>query len=123
MSVRRTYRVKLEFLCQVDDEPLTEVKRLMQEQANLLYHTMAKDDIRFSLQTDFGVTDTGASELHEPWPKLPEGTPRCLRAVGGCKRPAGHEGVYCLSCRGMRGLSRAHDTSKSRRTCSPSGKS
>jgi hypothetical protein len=60
VSVRRTYRVKLEFLCQVDDEPLREVTRMVQEHVNEFYHRLERDDIRLSLQTDFGVTDTGA---------------------------------------------------------------
>lgn len=62
MSSRRTYRAKLEFLFQMDDETLAEVKRQVQEHINVMFHHMGREDIRITLQTDFGVTDTGREE-------------------------------------------------------------
>lgn len=91
MSSRRTYRVKLEFLCQVDDERLTEVRRLVQEHVNEMYHRMERDDIRISLQTDFGVSDTGASNVgyEACWKEIAMNRPNNRRH---CRKPKGHDG-------------------------------
>jgi hypothetical protein len=89
---RRTYRAKLEFLFQMDDEQLSEVKRLVQEQVNVMYHAMERDDIRISLQTDFGVSDTGASNVgyEACWKEIAMNSrPNDRRH---CRKPKGHDG-------------------------------
>jgi hypothetical protein len=54
---RRTYKAKVEFLCEIDDETLTEATRLIQEHISIMFGRMEHDDIRISLQTSFVVTE------------------------------------------------------------------
>lgn len=59
MSTRRTYRLVVSASIEVDDEPLAEVQRLVQERVNIMYHHMAReDDIRVVLQHQCEVTET-----------------------------------------------------------------
>ncbi len=82
--MRNTYRVKLEFLCQLDDESLIEVKRMVQEHINMMFHTMEHDDIRITLQTDFGVMDIDEPRLEHQWEFYMNGSfcKRCGAAIG-----------------------------------------
>ena len=56
---RKTYKARLEFLFQMDDETLTEVKRQIEEHISMMYHKMERENIRISLQTRLNVLDLG----------------------------------------------------------------
>lgn len=55
---RKTYKVKLEVLVQLDDETLLAARQIIQEQVNEMYHRMARAaDIRVVLQRKFEVEE------------------------------------------------------------------
>jgi hypothetical protein len=58
MSTRRTYKFTVETSVQLDDETLHAVERLIQEHINIMYHSMAREDIRVILQHKLEVTET-----------------------------------------------------------------
>ena len=43
---------------EVDDEELAEVQRLVQEQVNVMFHQMEREDIRVVLQHQCAVTES-----------------------------------------------------------------
>lgn len=59
MSARRTYRLIVTASIEVDDEELAEVQRLVQEQVNVMFYRMAREnDIRVVLQHQCAVVET-----------------------------------------------------------------
>ena len=59
MTTRRTYRFIVVATVEVDDEELPDVQRMVQEQVNVLYHRLAReDDIRVVLQHQCNVVET-----------------------------------------------------------------
>jgi len=58
MSGRKMYKFTLTTSVQVDDEVLSEVKRLIQERINIMYHHMERiEDIRVVLQHSLEVIE------------------------------------------------------------------
>jgi hypothetical protein len=59
VSARRTYRLIVTASIEVDDEELAEVQRLVQEQVNVMFYRMAREnDIRVVLQHQCAVVET-----------------------------------------------------------------
>lgn len=54
---RKTYSARLEFLFQMDDETLPEVKRQIQEQIYIMFQKMEREDIRITLQTNLEIRE------------------------------------------------------------------
>lgn len=57
MSERRTYQFTVVTSVQIDDETKSEATRMIQEQINMMYHQMERDDIRVVLQHQFEVKE------------------------------------------------------------------
>ena len=70
-SERRTYKFTVVTSVQIDDVTMSEAKRSIQEQINMMYHQMERDDIRIVLQHKFELTETSTEITTEKETTMP----------------------------------------------------